>query len=335
LRQRLARSVGTEADIGRRRYGVRIIQDQAHRGVHDEVMAIDLAAAAAFMTTHARLLDRRRFAVRFEGADPSGVLAALDAYRNPDGGYGALEPDLRAPESQPVGAMHAFEVFEDIAPATSPRAVELCDWLDSTSRPDGGLPFALPIADATGTAPLWAQADPKASSLHITTAVAAIAHRVARHDPAVAGHAWLVRVTGYCLDTLTARDKPESTLELLYALGFLDAIVDEEPAAAPLIDRLAAVIPASGALHVEGGLEDEVIRPLEFAPRPGRPVRRHFAPEVVAADLDRLAGAQHEDGGWDVDFTSYSPAAALDWRGWTTIHSLAILQANGRLTAPE
>ena len=90
--------------------------------------------------------------MRFRGADPAAVLAALEAYRNTDGGYGAIEPDLRAVESQPVGAMHAFEVFEDVAPGTTPRAAELCDWLGEVCLPDGGLPFALPVADATATA---------------------------------------------------------------------------------------------------------------------------------------------------------------------------------------
>lgn len=46
-------------------------------------------------------------------APPDGALAALSAYRNPDGGYGwGLEADLRARESQPGAALHAFEVFE-------------------------------------------------------------------------------------------------------------------------------------------------------------------------------------------------------------------------------
>jgi hypothetical protein len=36
--------------------------------------------------------------------------------RNPDGGYGwGLEPDLRSVTSQPVGAMHAMEVFAETA----------------------------------------------------------------------------------------------------------------------------------------------------------------------------------------------------------------------------
>jgi hypothetical protein len=302
-------------------------------GVTMRDMTIDLAAAASFMTSTARLLDRRRFGVRFASEPPDRALRALAAYRNDDGGYGALEPDLRACESQPVGAMHAFEVFEDVAPATSSRAAELCDWLDTAALADGGLPFALPISDTTGTAPFWAQADPGTSSLHITAAVTAIAHRVGRHDPAVAGHPWLARSTRYCLDTVAGRDEPSSTLELLYVLGFLDAVVDGEPEAAPLLDRLAAVIPASGALRVEGGAEDEMIRALDFAPVPDRPVRRHLAAEAVAAELDRLEAGQLADGGWDVDHVSYSPAAALEWRGWATVRAVTVLQANGRLPA--
>jgi hypothetical protein len=302
--------------------------------------AVDLAAASRFMTTHARLLERRRFAVRVEGGDPAHALAAIEAYRNADGGYGTLEPDLRAVESQPVGAMHAFEVFEDVGALTSPRATELCDWLAGASLPDGGLPFALPIGDATATAPFWAGADPTVSSLHITTAVAAVAQRVARHDPAVAGHAWLATVTGYCLTTMAAQGGPSSTLELLYGLRFLDALVGRaggdqasgtDADAPEVLARWAGALPADGILHVEGGLEDEVIRPLEFSPAPGTPLRRFLAADVVAADLDRLAAGQRDDGGWDIDFRPYSPAAALEWRGYATVEAVGVLRAHGRI----
>lgn len=311
---------------------------------HDRSMAVepavDLAAASRFMTTHARLLERRRFAVRFEDGDPAVALAAIEAYRNPDGGYGTLEPDLRAVESQPVGAMHAFEVFEDVAPVTSPRAAELCDWLAEASLPDGGLPFALPITDATATAPFWAGADPSVSSLHITAAVAAVAQRVARHDPAVAGHAWLRTVTGYCLTTMAAQGGPSSTLELLYGLRFLDALVGRTGAgevsgtdadATEVLARWAGALPADGILHVEGGLEDEVIRPLEFSPAPATPLRTYLAAGVVDTDLDRLAAGQREDGGWDIDFRPYSPAAALEWRGYATVEAVGVLRAHGRV----
>src|SRR5262245_26228209 len=117
-------------------------------------MPIDLPAAASFMASHARMLDRRRFEVLFQDGSAEALFAAVDAYRNADGGYGwGLEPDLRAPESQPGGALHAFEAFADAGPAASPHTAALCDWLDSVTLADGGLPFALPVADPAGCAP--------------------------------------------------------------------------------------------------------------------------------------------------------------------------------------
>jgi hypothetical protein len=305
------------------------------RSAHDRSMSIDLRAASAFMTTHARLLDRQRFRLPLGESEPGGVLAALEAYRNADGGYGwGLEPDLRAPESQPGGALHAFEAFAEVAPATSPRAAELCDWLAAASLPDGGLPFALPIADAAGCAPFWAEADATVSSLHITSAVVVMAHRVAAHDPAVARHPWLAAATRYCLGDIAGLDEPRSALELLYVLGFLDALTGSdgsEPDAAAHLQRMAAAIPPSGELPVEGGAADEKVRPLDLAPWPDRPVRRHLHPEAVAADLDRLAAGQADHGGWEVDYAAWSPAAALEWNGYATVRAVAVLRANGRL----
>jgi hypothetical protein len=207
--------------------GDRNLQDNRCRAVHAGRVNVDLAAAEAFLAAHARLLDRRRFRLLMGQADPSTVLAAVDAYRNPDGGYGwGLEPDLRSPESQPGGALHALEVFEDIAPATAPQAVALCDWLASVSLPDGGLPFALPVTNPAGCAPFWAQADPTVSSLQISAVVAATAHRVAVHDPAVATHPWLAQVTRYCLAAIQAIRGMPAAIELAFAMQFLDAVHD-------------------------------------------------------------------------------------------------------------
>lgn len=295
-------------------------------------VTVDLPAAVSFLATHGRVLDRRRLALLLGDADPAGALAALDGYRNPDGGYSwGLEPDLRAPESQPAGALHAFEVFQEIAPAVSSRATELCDWLDSATLADGGLPFALPVADPAGCASFWAEADATASSLHITAAVAAAGVRVGRHDPAVARHRWLSRATEYCLGAIASMDRAGHALELKYTLDLLDAISDDRPEAAAHIERFGAAIPDDGCVHVGGGLEDEMMRPLDFAPLPDRRVRALFSADVVEADLERLAGLQEEDGGWRPDFASASPAAALEWRGYMTVRAITILRRNGRV----
>ncbi|MGH7480592.1 MAG: hypothetical protein ACRELV_00425 [Longimicrobiales bacterium] len=294
-----------------------------------------VTAARSFMNGHARLLDRRRFGLLFDGTDADSVLAALRAYRNPNGGYGhGLEPDLRAPESETASAFHAFEVFADLAPVTSPDAVELCDWLDTVALPDGGLPFALPIADRTGSAPFWAKADPQAFSLQITTIVAAHANRVAAHDPAVAGHPWLARATSRCLAAIDALEAAPEPYELAFAVRFLDAAHDRDPAAPALLARLGEFVPDGGRLRVVGGLPDETLWPLDLAPEPGRPARTILDEAAVAADLERLAGEQRDDGGWTVDFQSYSPAAALEWRGYATVRALSILRANGVIDAP-
>ncbi|SNS57044.1 hypothetical protein [Actinomadura mexicana] len=284
---------------------------------------MDLTRASDFMAMHARPLDRRRFELLTGEGDRAALLAALNAHRNPDGGYGhGLEPDLRSRTSQPGPALHAFEVFEELAPATAPEAVALCDWLDSVTLPDGGLPFGLHVPDPAGCAPFWAQADPGTSSLQSTAAVAAMAQRVAAHDPAVAGHPWLDRATRYCLDALRAADTMHA-LEVEFATWLADAVDDAEA-----IALLGEHIPDGGLLHVEGGLEDEVLRPLDFAPFPGSPARSLFEPGVVAAELRRLDGMQEDDGGWRVDFASYSPAAELEWRGYATVRAVSILIRN-------
>jgi hypothetical protein len=298
-------------------------------------MADRVRAARSFMAGHARILDRRRFELLFDGADPNGALAALRAYRNPDGGYGhGLEPDLRAPESQPGAALHAFEVFADIAPVTAPEAAELCDWLDAVALPGGGLPFALPVADPSGCAPLWIDVDPQAVSFQITAIVAANANRVAAHDPAVAAHPWLARATSYCLAAIDALEAAPGAYELAFALRLIDAVHDQNAAAPPLLARLVEYVPEDGRVRVTGGLPDETMWPLDLAPEPGRPARTIISEAAVEADLARLAGEQREDGGWSVDFQNYSPAAALEWRGYATVRALSVLRANGMFGGP-
>src|SRR3954454_12819744 len=148
-------------------------------------MTVDLSAAADFLAGSARVLERRRFDLLFGDGGAEAVLAAVDGYHNPDGGYGwGLEPDLRSRTSQPGGALHAMEAFADVVPATGPRAAELCDWLGPAPNRDGGLPFALPQPDPAACAPFWLDPSPE-SNLQITAVVAATAHREAADDAAV------------------------------------------------------------------------------------------------------------------------------------------------------
>ena len=292
-------------------------------------MTFDTSAVAGFMAAHARVLDRRRFELADGATDPAAVLAALDGYRNDDGGYGwGLEPDLRSFESQPGAAHQALEVFEQIAPTTTPQTTALCDWLDSVTLPDGGLPMALPIGLPECAAPWWRGADSSVSSLEITAVTAAGAHRLAEHDEAVAAHPWLERATRYCLMAIDAMDDAPFAYALAFSVRFLDAVDDSRPEAAELLRKLGAYIPPHGRLRVSGGAENEALYPLDIAPYPERPARALFDGDLIAADLERLAGLQQEDGGFVVDFPAFAPAAALEWRGYATVRALDVLRRN-------
>jgi hypothetical protein len=290
---------------------------------------VDIDEITGFMTTHARLLDRRRAELALGRGDADAVMAALAAYRNPDGGFGwALEPDMRTPAGQPIGALHALEVLEDIAPATSPLAAEACDWLARNALPGGALPFALAGAGGAGSAPMWASADPTVPSLLLTAALAGSAHRLARHDRAVAEHPWLRDATGYCIERIAALDEAPHAIELRFILRLLET----QPEARAELERLAAFLPASATVPVEGGAPGEAMRPLDFSPYPGGPLRSLLDPEAIERDLDRLEAAQDADGGWHVDWVTWSPAGALEWRGDATVRAIRILLANGRVS---
>jgi hypothetical protein len=301
------------------------------RPIHDHYdrsdVMLDLDRILDFITSNARLLDRRRAGLAVGAGDPEVALTVLAGYQNADGGFGwALEPDLRAPASQPVAALHAFEVLEEVAPVTSPLARELLDWLDSVALPGGAVPFALPGTASAGSAPMWESADTASPSLHMTAVVLGIAHRVARHDPAVAAHPWLRRATAWAMGEIRALDGPRHAIEFRYVLQLLDALDARDE-----LERLGAHLPANGTMAVTGGRPGEAMRPLDFSPEPGRPLRALFDPGTIEADLDRLEAEQHDDGGWDVDWQHWSPAGALEWRGWATVRAIRILRANGRL----
>jgi hypothetical protein len=288
---------------------------------------LDLGRIQDFIASNARLLDRRRVELAIGAGDPEATLVVLAGYRNADGGFGwALEPDSRAPVSQPVAALHAFEVFEEVAPSTSPLAVGLLDWLDGIAVDGGALPFALPRGATAGSAPMWGTADTQSPSLHMTCVVLSIAHRVARHDPEVAAHPWLRRATDWAMREIAGLDGPSDAIEFRYVLQLLDALDARDE-----LKRLGTHLPPNGTMAVTGGKPDEAMRPLDFSPEPDRPIRDLLDPRAIEADLDRLDAEQRDDGGWDVDWKHWSPAGGLEWRGWATVRAVRILRANGRL----
>jgi hypothetical protein len=288
-------------------------------------MPVDLSSAERFLLTNARLLDRHRAAVLLHGAPVTPVLDALQAYRNPDGGFGhALEPDVRGPESEPASTLHALDVLGEIEALDDPMVGAAAAWVGSIADPDGGIPTVLPTAAAYPHAP-WMVPSEGGSAL--TYALVAALLDAESSEP------WLQLASEWCWATV---EGPEmlSAYSLKFALDFLDRVPDQARAGAAL-ERLRSRIAGDGSIPVSGGAENERLTPLVLSERPGRRSRTLFTDAQIATDLDLLEQGQQNDGGWTFDWLAWSPGQSVEWRGTVTLRALATLAAHGRVELPR
>ncbi|WP_460070187.1 hypothetical protein [Streptomyces sp. YKOK-I1] len=293
-----------------------------------------LFRAEPFVWLTARVLEQRLFAYEFlhGGADP--VEAALDAYRNEDGGYGhALEPDLRGPVSQPLHTAHALRVLDLVGLLGGRRIERVCRYLTAVSTADGALPAIDPGQRGYPAAPFVPIVDDPPSDLLATGPVVGLLHR---ND---VWHAWLFRATDFCWQAVDSLERSHP-YEIEAAVAFLDSAPDR-PRAEAAADRLGRLVRGQrlAALdpdHLDafpvapGYAPGEHHFPHDFARTPRSLARAWFTDDEMARSLDLLAGEQQEDGGWPVRWRHWAPAPALEARPMVTIEALRTLRAHGR-----
>ncbi len=282
----------------------------------------------------ARVLEQRLFAYHFLHGAPDAVEAALDAYRDEDGGYGhALEPDLRGPVSQPLHTAHALRVLDAIGRCAGQRVERVCRYLTAVSTPDGALPAVRPGQRGYPTAPFVPVVDDPPSELLATGPVVGLLHRNE------VWHAWLFRATDFCWRAVESLEKSHP-YEVEAAVAFLDSAPDR-PRAEAAADRLgrlvreqrlAALDPDDlGAYPVAPGYAPgEHHFPHDFARSPASLARTWFTDGEMARSLDHLAAEQQEDGGWPVRWRQWAAAPTLEARPMVTIEALRTLRAYGR-----
>ena len=284
-------------------------------------MTTGTSAAIQYVYANARLLDRRRLEVLMGTARADVVVDALRPYQNPDGGFGhALEPDMRAPGSETAATLVALETMLEAGVTEHELIDAAAAWVAATAADDGTLPQMLATSAGYPHAPFINPGGPT----FLTFAVAGALWRTqVRTD-------WLDRATAWCWEELESTDRPH-TYTVVFALRFLDAVPDADRALAS-IDRLRPLLAEDGSMPVPGGIDGEAVTPLDLSPSVDTRSRQLFTPDQVTADLERVEGAQLEDGGWDFDFLHWSDGQALDWRGSVTVSNLRRLREHGRTT---
>jgi len=279
----------------------------------------DFAAATAFIAANARIIDRRRFELLFDGGGTTPVRDAVAAYRNQDGGFGnGLEPDCRAPGSQPAAVAMALQIL-DQADAWDLELVRgACDWLAAVAPAGGGSSFVLATLAGWPHAPWWVPQD--GASLVSTGMISGTLHARGFRHP------WLDQAT-QTMWTLLDRATELGPYDLRGALPFLQHVPDRARAETAF-GRLSETVLALTELDPEA--TGEVHSPLDFAPEPGSMARSLFDKPVIEAHLDHLAAGQRDDGGWTFNWATWSSAAEQDWRGFLTVDALHSLRVNGR-----
>ena len=282
-----------------------------------------LDGARRFLLENARVLERRLFATVFDGEPARGVVDALRAYRNDDGGFGhGLEPDKRCPDSQPLDVEQALETIEATGAWDDGLAAGACDFLASIAAPDGAVSLLTPAVLQY----------PRAS--HITewtlepgiNPTCGLVGLLCAHG---VEHPWLARATDWCWDALAKGDLGDAHA-VKEALRFLEHAPDRARA-----DELAPAVTqalfAAGWFRADAESPEYGVTPLHVAPTPDSRWHAAFGDDVIAAHLDRLERDQQPDSGWPITWEPPSRAAELEYRGVETVRVLRTLRAYGRL----
>ena len=219
----------------------------------------DFDAAAEFMATRARVLDRRVFQRLFQGGAPEPVRDAVAAYRNDDGGFGhALEPDLRAAASQPAAVEMALRIM-DAADAWDEHLVrDAIDWLTSIAPSEGGATFVLPTLSQGPHAPWWVPAEGNPVSLIQTGQIAGVLY--ARGFT----HPWRDAATEVMWRGIDQLTEPNA-YEMFGVLAFLQHVPDR-PRAENALQRIGQLL--RDLVTLDPNAEGETHSPLDFAPLP-------------------------------------------------------------------
>ena len=229
-------------------------------------MSDRLDRAGDFVMRNGRLLERRAFACHFDGRcwrrwSPTRIRTGDLA--------GAWSRTSGIPPASRVDVQVAFETFDAVAALTAETVTRACDWLETVTTAEGGVPFALPSVNGWPHAPWWTVAEPApAACVNPTAAIVGLLlkHRIA--------HPWVDRASGFCWQALE-RSSTAEFHDVMPMISFLEPVADR-PRADQALDRIAKRILQPGVVALETDAQGYMHKPLEWAPTPASFCRRLF-----------------------------------------------------------
>lgn len=298
-----------------------------------------LEEAVAYLRNEARPLERALYEYHFESGSRTGVLAALAAYQNTDGGFGhALDPDLRTPASSVLVTTIAFAILREIGATedTPGLPAALTYLMDSYDVARERWPIVPPEVENAPHAPWWTYADTEET----------FGHFWANPRASVVSYLWQFR-------KLVPSPFVESALESVFNefMGhpqhmemhdlacFIDLLETPglpEETYQGLLDKLLRALPRTVALDPEQW-DAYNLKPIDVARSPDSPLAAAFDPAVLETNLDYEIERRPADGvwrpAWSWDFVDADAwaAAEQEYKGILTLRKLKTLRAFGRI----
>jgi hypothetical protein len=288
--------------------------------------------ARLFLYRSARLLERREFEFYFESGPRLGVISALKAYQNPDGGFGnALEPDKRVPASQPLDVQFALEVLDRCDLLGNPLVysgtsllsdilLPACDYLSAVSAPDGGVTCVTAAVNAFPRTPWWNVDESKdpAGDLNPTAAIAGLMLKAGVQHP------WLDGAVDFCRRKIEAG--PDLHFNTMVCVLTFLANDPERAWAEGQLESIEQDLRKPGVIEMDPSKGGYVQFPTDWAPTPRHFARRLFDSSTIDLHLRALQDRQQPDGGWPITWEAISPAVEMEWRGVRTLDALITLK---------
>ena len=285
---------------------------------------MDFEKAVQFIWGNARLLERTVFEYRFEQGPAEHILAVLKTYQGADGGFGqALEPDLRAPQSQPLFVEFALNLLHGCRLRDPQLAYRACDFLALHADLKEGIATIFPSSQAYPRAEHWSHPGAQERSLDRLIGLVGLANWQGIQHP------WLQPAVDACFETLVNTHYTDAHT-LLSSLCLLESL-PERPETPGLFERLGYELVNVNYFCADAPVSGYCLTPLDFAPHPDSYCHNWFTDAQLDGHLKQLEAGQEVDGGWSLAWQPPSEAAKWEWRAYKTLEALSTLRAYGRI----
>jgi len=283
-----------------------------------------LEKGANFIWENARFLERTIFEYHFYGGSADRILEILRTYQNEDGGFGqALEPDLRAPDSQPLFTEFGLRTLYECNLRDSEMAYKICDFLSQHADLEQGIPTILPSSRKYPRAAHWDNQQAELPSFDRLTGLVGLANWQGVRHP------WLQKAVETCVGRV-ATTRYTDAHTILTAFCLLESL-SNTTTTADLFGKLAQELSEADFFCADVPVTGYGLTPLDFAPTPDAYCRRIFSDSQIEAHLKDLAAKQEDDGGWPISWEPPGSMAEWEWRSRWTVSALCVLRAYGRI----